>query len=100
MVFWASYPGDDSLRDRDLKVLSIYGSEDGLTTPGDIAASRPLLPPDALFDQIEGGNHSQFGSYGFQSGDLPALISPEDQWDQVAEATVNFLADMEEQADD
>ncbi len=28
---------------------------------------------------IEGGNHSQFGSYGLQKGDTAAKITPEQQ---------------------
>jgi hypothetical protein len=46
---------------------------------------------------IEGGNHAQFGSYGPQEGDKPATISPEEQWEQVAAATVEFLKGLEQQ---
>ena len=35
---------------------------------------------------IEGGNHAQFGSYGPQSGDGEAQISPAEQWRQTVEA--------------
>jgi hypothetical protein len=91
VIFWASYPADDSLKEEDIKVLSIYGSKDGLSTPSIIAESRTLLPADSVFVEIIGGNHAQFGSYGPQAGDNPATLSPEEQWMQVAEATVIFL---------
>jgi pimeloyl-ACP methyl ester carboxylesterase len=91
LVLWASYPADDSLSQSTVEVLSVYGSQDGLTTPEDIASSRALLPPGAIFVEITGGNHAQFGSYGAQGGDRPATISAEAQWAQIVEATVSFL---------
>ena len=39
---------------------------------------------------IEGGNHSQFGSYGMQDGDTPAQITPEQQ----VEASTAAIAEM------
>ena len=94
VVFWAAYPaGGDSLAGRDdLMVTSIYGTRDGLATPAKIEASIPLLPADAQFVAIEGGNHAQFGWYGDQSGDNPATISREDQQAQIVEATAAALA--------
>lgn len=96
IAFWASYPGNDALKDTRVRALSIYGSQDGLATPGQITDSRSLLPPDTLFVEIEGGNHSQFGSYGLQRGDNPAAIAPEAQWSQIVEATVALLASVSE----
>lgn len=91
IVFWASYPADNTLKGKNIKVLSIYGSKDGLSTTREIESSRNLLPTDAIFVQIEGGNHSQFGSYGFQPSDGQATISPEEQWVQIVDATVKLL---------
>jgi pimeloyl-ACP methyl ester carboxylesterase len=96
LVFWASYPADDALADRSLKVLSIYGTSDGLSTPAKIDESRALLPPGTEFIPIEGGNHAQFGSYGPQAGDHPAEISPEEQWAQIVDATVSLLERISE----
>jgi pimeloyl-ACP methyl ester carboxylesterase len=96
VVFWASYPADDSLKGLGVPVLSVYGSNDGLSTLDKIEESRALLPPDAIFVLIEGGNHAQFGSYGGQSGDNPASIPAEEQWEQVAEATAKFLETLKE----
>lgn len=94
VVFWASYPANDALKLMDTKALSIYGTNDGLATIATIDESRALLPADAQFVAIEGGNHAQFASYGLQAGDNEAAISPEEQWAQVAQATVEFLKEL------
>jgi hypothetical protein len=40
VVFWASYPtSDNDLSGRDLHVVTVYGSQDGLTT---VEKVRPL----------------------------------------------------------
>lgn len=41
--------------------------------------------------QIEGGNHSNFGYYGFQNGDGKSLISREEQHKEVAERLDDFI---------
>jgi len=94
VVFWASYPADDSLSEANIPILSIYGSQDGLATEEDIKSAEPLLPAHTKYVAIEGGNHSQFGSYGFQNGDGAASISPEEQWDRIANATAMLLASL------
>ncbi|HNK63960.1 MAG TPA: alpha/beta hydrolase [Anaerolineales bacterium] len=91
VIFWASYPANDALKTNGTKVISIYGTNDGLAGGGKIDESKALLPADAQFVAIEGGNHAQFGSYGPQAGDNEATISPEQQWAQAAEATAMFL---------
>jgi len=91
IVYWASYPANDRLKEAGLKTLSIYGTQDGLATPETIQQNKPLMPVDSLFYPIEGGNHAQFGDYGEQSGDLPAEISPEEQWQQISRLTAEFL---------
>lgn len=95
LVFWASYPaGSWDLSDRDLPVMSIYGTLDGLAGVDDVTASKPNLPPDTRWVELEGGNHAQFGDYGPQRGDLPAAITAERQQQQVVDATVALLMDM------
>jgi len=94
IAFWASYPADDKLKDSNMLILSLHGSNDGVATNDKIQASRTLLPPHAKIITIEGGNHGQFGSYGLQAGDNPATISPEEQWMQTADATVSLLASL------
>jgi len=91
IVFWASYPGDNSLKDSNLKIMSIYATQDGLATGPKIAESRALLPAGTLFVPIAGGDHAQFGAYGPQPGDNPASIPAEAQWQQTADATSKLL---------
>ena len=91
IVFWASYPADDGLKNSSLKMLSLYGTNDGLLTNAQIAEAMANLPIESHLVPIEGGNHAQFGDYGPQAGDNPASISAESQWEQAAQATATFL---------
>ena len=92
LFLWASYPStNQSLAGNDLPVISIYGSLDGVATPADIMDSQAYLPSSTFFDEIIGGNHAQFGSYGEQKGDNPAAISPEEQQDQTTESMSSFI---------
>lgn len=92
LLLYASYPLD-SMRDRPgLSVLSISGTEDGLSTPDKIDASKERLPLDAGFVVVQGGNHAFFGSYGPQPGDGEPKISREAAQGQISAATVDFLA--------
>jgi hypothetical protein len=98
LVLWAAYPsaGDD-LSASSLPVLSVSASRDGLATPAKITAARPLLPPTTVYQPIEGGNHSQFGSYGIQMGDHTATIAPSQQWKLITGATADFLDQVAKQ---
>jgi hypothetical protein len=92
LVLWASYPASsNNLADSTIKVLSIYATRDGLTTQDKIDASRKLLPANTTWVQILGGNHAQFGWYGPQSGDNPAMISREEQQTQIVQSTLDLL---------
>jgi dienelactone hydrolase len=68
LLLHASYPLDD-MSDADLLVTSVSGSEDGLTTPADIAASRADLPATTVFVEVPGAVHAFFADYGAQPGD-------------------------------
>lgn len=99
LALWASYPATaDDLSGRDLAVTSIYGTRDGVATEGEIAASRPLLPPETQWVSIEGGNHAQFGWYGPQDGDYQAAISRTTQQDQIVAATLALLEGLDKPA--
>jgi hypothetical protein len=96
LVIWASTPSSAFRLDkRDIKVISIYGSNDG--EAGDqLAKSAEFLPPGTPFVIVQGGNHTQCGWYGdnesfLQPGDNPATISREEQQRQMIDATINFL---------
>ena len=91
LLLFASYPADSMADSGDLAVLSISGSNDGLTTPDKIAASKALLPPAASFATVEGGVHAFFGDYGEQPGDGEPGISREQAQQQIAAESVRFM---------
>jgi pimeloyl-ACP methyl ester carboxylesterase len=93
LVLWGSYPTEDLSRST-LKPIVIYGSADGLSTPQKVEAAHPLLPAETIWVKIEGGNHAQFGWYGSQPGDNPALVSRADQQGQVVQATIELLESL------
>ncbi len=95
LVLWAAYPASsDDLSTSGLRVVSIFGSLDGLATSEKIDASRLLLPVDTTWVSIAGGNHAQFGWYGNQAGDNAAVISRGDQQTQVLAATLGLLESL------
>ncbi|MCK6081558.1 alpha/beta hydrolase [Microbacterium sp. EYE_5] len=85
LVLFASYCSND-VSDSGLPVLSISGSEDGLSTPEKIRDAAPLLPPDAEFVEVAGAAHASFGDYGPQAGDGTPTI---DDADMAAEITAS-----------
>ncbi len=68
LVLYAAYPASRLARS-DLKVLSVSGSADGLSTPADIAAGKADLPANTTYVVVDGAVHSWFGDYGDQPGD-------------------------------
>lgn len=95
LALWAAYPaGNSDLSGAEVAVSSIYGSLDGVATPDQVLAGKPLLPADTTWVEIVGGNHAQFGWYGPQDGDNPATISREEQQAQTVAATVALLAEL------
>ena len=95
LALWAAYPSSsDNLSNSGMRVVSIFGSQDGLATGEKIEASRKLLPENTAWIQIAGGNHAQFGWYGNQAGDNPASISRLNQQAQVVTATLWMLESL------
>ncbi|GAA3030452.1 hypothetical protein GCM10010462_16800 [Microbacterium dextranolyticum] len=90
LVLFASYCASDISGSR-LPVLSISGSEDGLSTPQKVADARGMLPADAVLVEIPGASHASFGAYGPQAGDGVASI-PDTDVDAVVTARVGELA--------
>ncbi len=93
LVLYGSYPATRIER-TDLKVLSISGSADGLTTPADIEASKAKLPPTTTFVVIDGASHSTFGDYGTQPGDGMGAGDRAAQQAAIGKATQVFLASL------
>lgn len=93
IIFWASYPADDSLKNSSLKMLSIYGTND-MAGMEQFSKTSALLPASTQYVVIDGGNHAQFGDYGLQPGDKQATISRTEQQTQVVNAVVKFLEEL------
>ena len=86
VIFLAAY----STKDLDVPVLSIYGSNDGVLNMKNYQKNLSRLSNVEEYI-IEGGNHCQFGSYGFQKGDNEATISHEEQIYKTVESIVSFM---------
>lgn len=74
LLLYASYC-DTDLSDRDLAVVSVTGSADGVLDRQAHARNRENLPPSAQISEIEEVNHTQFGTYRGQ--DKPSATSYE-----------------------
>lgn len=72
-------------------VLSIRGSNDGIINLTGYMEAKSMVKANFTEVVIDGGNHAQFGYYGFQSGDGNATISAESQQNQTADAILKFI---------
>ena len=90
LILLAAYSTKD-LSQTTLRVLSVYGSEDGVMNRESYEKNRANLPEDTTEVVLDGGCHAQFGSYGLQDGDGIPTISGEEQIRQTAEAIVAFI---------
>lgn len=91
LVLLAAYPTKEI---KELPVLSVYGSEDGVLNRGKYEKSI-LLAARLTEHVIEGGNHAQFGNYGAQEGDGEAEIDKEEQWQETVDFILNFMRETE-----
>ena len=78
LILLGSYSTAD-LSGVDLRVLSVYGSEDGVMNRKKYEENRSNLPADLRETVIEGGCHAYFGMYGEQKGDGTPRLSPGEQ---------------------
>ena len=90
LILLAAYSTKD-LTGTTLRVLSVYGSEDGVMNRESYEENRANLPADTTEVILDGGCHAQFGSYGPQNGDGVPTISGEEQIRQTAEAIAAFV---------
>jgi hypothetical protein len=92
IALWDSYPADSAdLSDNGILALSVFGTTNDSPNTENLNEKRYLLPSDAIFVGIEGANHSQFGDYGFQKGDVVASISLTEQHEHVATIMLEFI---------
>lgn len=78
LILLGAYSSCD-LSDLDLRVLSVYGSEDQVMNREKYDSYIVNLPADYRESVIDGGCHAYFGMYGPQDGDGVPTISPEEQ---------------------
>lgn len=91
LLVGTSHPRDVDLSGYKRPVTKIVATRDGLASLEKVEANRRLLPATTRWVRIEGGNHSQFGWYGFQPGDRFATISRESQQRQMITAILEAL---------
>jgi pimeloyl-ACP methyl ester carboxylesterase len=97
VLIGTSHPRDFSLAQTRLRVTRVYGTRDTVADVEKLERTKVNLPPGTRHVRIDGGNHSQFGSYGFQPGDWPATISREAQQRQTLAAVLEMLRAVERQ---
>lgn len=91
LVLFGSYCAND-LSGSGLDVLSIGGSDDGLSTAAKISAASAMLPAQTNFAQVDGLNHAGFGDYGVQPGDGVATLSSEQERSAITDLLQSVLS--------
>jgi pimeloyl-ACP methyl ester carboxylesterase len=92
VLIGTSHPRDVDLSALTVPVTKVVGTRDGLASPAEVEANRAKLPLTTRWVWIQGGNHSQFGWYGFQPGDRRATISAAAQREAMVAAVLDALA--------
>lgn len=90
VVLLASF-STSNLSMRNIPVLSVYGSKDGVLDMNSYKLFKYAIKKDLTELVIEGGNHGQFGDYGKQRGDNDADISAQEQVSITADAVHSFF---------
>lgn len=93
LLLLAAYPAS-KLHRRDLRVLSLSGSADGLATPAKVNAAKAELPTRSRYVVIKGAVHADFGNYGVQPGDGTPSISRAAAQAQIVQSTRALLASL------
>ncbi len=92
VFYMASYPDEKGRLDQTkLPVLSLTASRDGVLNWSNYEKAKKYLPTTTNYQQIKGGNHGGFGSYGQQKGDHSAMITNAAQQKQVAQDLIAWL---------
>ena len=91
ILIGTSHPRDVNLAALSVPITKIIGTHDALATLAEVEANKAKLPPSTRWVRIEGGNHCQFGWYGFQPGDSRATISPAAQREHMVRAVIETL---------
>ena len=92
VLIGTSHPRDFSLAALTIPVTRVYGTADTIASVEKLERTRGNLPASTRMVQIDGGNHSQFGYYGFQFLDWPATITRDAQQAITRQAILDALA--------
>lgn len=90
LVLLGAYSTSD-ISQSSIKVLSIYGSEDGVMNREKYEECKINLPDDFTEVVIDGGCHAYFGMYGEQEGDGVPAISNKVQIEKTADIIAGFV---------
>jgi len=94
VLIGTSHPREVDLSGLTIPVTKIVGTRDGLASPAEVMANAGLLPATTRWVWVEGGNHSQFGWYGFQPGDRRATVPADEQRRQMLDALLSTLRQL------
>jgi pimeloyl-ACP methyl ester carboxylesterase len=91
VLIGTTHPRDVDLSGLVVPVTKVVGTHDGIAPEQASNDNRHLLPAATRWIRIEGGNHSQFGWYGFQPGDHFAGIEAAEQRARMVAAILDML---------
>jgi hypothetical protein len=92
LFFLASYTTSNAdFSQTSLPILSITGSHDEVLDLETYQAAQVFLSPFTTSLIVEGGNHSQFGDYGFQRGDGIADVTLDEQMNETISTLTVWL---------
>ena len=91
VLMGTTHPRDFSLAETRIPVTKIQATKDGIAPVAASEENRRLLPASVRWVAIDGGNHSQFGYYGFQPGDRFAAVTREKQQEVTAREILSML---------
>ena len=98
VLIGTTHPRDVDLSALTQPVTKVAGTRDGLAKVSAVEANRAKLPPSTHWVWIDGGNHSQFGWYGFQPGDRRATVPASEQRTSMTRAVMAMLASADSSA--
>jgi pimeloyl-ACP methyl ester carboxylesterase len=92
VLIGTTHPRDVDLSDLTVQVTEIAGTRDGLAKPAEVRRNAPLLPQHTRWIWVEGGNHSQFGWYGFQPMDRRPQVDAAEQRALMIDGVLDLLS--------
>ena len=92
LILLAAYSTTD-LSSTSLRVLPIYGSEDGVMNMEKYKECKTNLPANTTSVKLKGGCHAYFGMYGEQEGDGTPTLTNVEQIRKTSEHITRFIAE-------